>query len=421
LEQDYGIILPKGMQTDIGIAVKSKADTLQRELSSEEVYNVFKDGWLNTGDLGMMTIHDEIVIKGRKKDTIVLRGGENIEPLPIEMKLSESRYIKTSVIVGQDQRYLAALILVDEEEIKNYAAENGIHYDTYDNLLASEEIQTLYDTEINTLISSKNGFKMFERVNRFTLIQKPFEVGVELSAKQEIMRYRISEIYSKEIKALGGYPVGVAGKGLLMLSGGIDSPVAGYLAMKRGIQLECIYFESPPHTSVAAKNKVKTLVTKLNKYQPTIKLHVINFTKIQESIYKNIDSTYMITIMRRMMYRIAEKVLYKRNCLVLVNGESVGQVASQTLTSMQVINNVTNIPVIRPVACLDKLEIINIAKKIDTYETSILPYEDCCTVFLPKHPVIKPKIEKCLVEESKLDLESLINNALNSVEIIDIE
>ena len=123
--------------------------------------------------------------------------------------------------------------------------------------------------------------------------------------------------------------------------------------MKRGMKLECIYFESPPHTSLAAKNKVKTLVTKLNKYQPSIKLHVINFTKIQEAIYKNIDSTYMITIMRRMMYRIAEKVLHERDCYVLVNGESVGQVASQTLTSMQEINNVTNIPVIRPVACLD--------------------------------------------------------------------
>ena len=162
-------------------------------------------------------------------------------------------------------------------------------------------------------------------------------------------------IYSKEIKALGGYPLGVAGKGLLMLSGGIDSPVAGYLAMKRGIKLECIYFESPPHTSVAAKNKVKELVHILNKYQPSITLHIINFTKIQESIYKNIDPTYMITIMRRMMYRISEKVLKERNCYVLINGESVGQVASQTLTSMQVINNVTNLPVIRPVASLDKL------------------------------------------------------------------
>ena len=227
-------------------------------------------------------------------------------------------------------------------------------------------------------------------------------------------------IYSKEIKALGGYPVGVAGKGLLMLSGGIDSPVAGYMAMKRGIKLECIYFESPPHTSLAAKNKVKTLVTTLNAYQPSIKLHVINFTKIQESIYKNCDSTYMITIMRRMMYRIAEKVLHERDCYVLVNGESVGQVASQTLTSMQVINNVTNIPVIRPVACLDKLEIIDIAKKIDTYETSILPYEDCCTIFLPKHPVINPKLELAIKYEESFDYESLIEEAVREREIITI-
>lgn len=227
-------------------------------------------------------------------------------------------------------------------------------------------------------------------------------------------------IYTKEIKALGGYPVGVAGKGLLMLSGGIDSPVAGYMAMKRGIKLECIYFESPPHTSPQALNKVKKLVSILNKYQPSIKLHIINFTEIQESIYKFIDPTYMITIMRRMMYRISEKVMQNREDLVLINGESVGQVASQTLTSMTVINNVTNIPVLRPVACLDKLEIIDIAKKIDTYETSILPYEDCCTIFLPKHPVINPKIEKALEYEKKFDYEALINEAVLKVNTITI-
>jgi len=248
---------------------------------------------------------------------------------------------------------------------------------------------------------------------------------VDVHNPEYLLKIEIREdytyIYSKEIKALGGYPVGVAGKGLLMLSGGIDSPVAGYMAMKRGMKLECIYFESPPHTSIAAKNKVKTLVTKLNKYQPTIKLHVINFTNIQESIYKNIDSTYMITIMRRMMYRIAEKVLKERNCLVLVNGESVGQVASQTLTSMQVINNVTNIPVIRPVACLDKLEIIDIAKKIDTYETSILPYEDCCTIFLPKHPVINPELEKAIKYEESFDYQALIDEAVNTRETITIQ
>ncbi len=160
------------------------------------------DGWLDTGDLGMMTIHDEIVIKGRKKDTIVLRGGENVEPVPIEQKLNESRFIKQAVVVGQDQRYLGALILVDEEEIKAYAEENGVQYDTYENLLASNDIQKLYDSEINNLINTKNGFKMFERINKFALITKPFEVGVELSAKQEIMRYRLTEIYKKEIEGM---------------------------------------------------------------------------------------------------------------------------------------------------------------------------------------------------------------------------
>ena len=227
-------------------------------------------------------------------------------------------------------------------------------------------------------------------------------------------------IYSKEIKTLGGYPVGIAGKGLLMLSGGIDSPVAGYLAMKRGIKIECIYFESPPHTSPQAKEKVKKLVSILTKYQPNIKLHVINFTEIQEAIYKNINPDYMITIMRRMMYRISEKIMEDNNNLVLINGESVGQVASQTLTSLRVINNVTNIPVIRPVACLDKLEIIDIAKKIDTYETSILPYEDCCTIFLPKHPVINPKLDMAIMYENLFDYQTLIDRAVKEHEIINI-
>ena len=234
------------------------------------------------------------------------------------------------------------------------------------------------------------------------------------------IRHDYTYIYSKEINGAGGYPVSVAGKGLLMLSGGIDSPVAGYMAMKRGVKLECIYFESPPHTSIQAKNKVKTLVNKLNRYQPSIKLHVINFTNIQEAIYKNIDPTYMITIMRRMMYRISERIMYQNNCHILINGESIGQVASQTLTSMQVINNVSNVPVIRPVSCLDKLEIIEIAKKIDTYETSILPYEDCCTIFLPKHPVINPELSKAIEYENSFDYETLIQEAVKSHEIITI-
>ena len=228
-------------------------------------------------------------------------------------------------------------------------------------------------------------------------------------------------IYHKEIKASGGYPVSVAGKGLLMLSGGIDSPVAGYLAMKRGIKIECVYFESPPHTSIMAKNKVKKLVEGLTKYDASITLNVVKFTDIQEAIYKNIDPTYMITIMRRMMYRISEKIMEKTSCLCLINGESVGQVASQTLTSMSVINSVTNVPVIRPVACLDKLEIIDISRKIGTYETSILPYEDCCTIFLPKHPVINPNINKAIEYENSFDYNTLIDKAVNEREIIEIK
>lgn len=225
-------------------------------------------------------------------------------------------------------------------------------------------------------------------------------------------------IYFNEIKGIGGYPVGIQGKGLLMLSGGIDSPVAGYLALKRGVDIDCLYFESPPHTSIEAKNKVIKLATIINEYSGNIRVFVLPFTEIQETIYKTVDDTYIITIMRRFMYRIAEKLAKKYDSKIIINGESIGQVASQTLTSMSVINAVTNMPVIRPVACLDKLEIIDIAKKIETYETSILPYEDCCTIFLPKHPVINPNIEKVLQMEKNLNIDELIDKAINNVEII---
>jgi thiamine biosynthesis protein ThiI len=226
-------------------------------------------------------------------------------------------------------------------------------------------------------------------------------------------------LYTNEIKGLGGYPVGIQGKGLLMLSGGIDSPVAGFLALKRGVDLECLYFESPPHTSVEAKNKVITLTSIINEYSGNIRLNIIPFTKLQEAIYKNVPDNYIITIMRRMMYRISEKIAEIKRCKIIINGESIGQVASQTLDSMIVINNVTKLPVIRPVACMDKLEIIEIAKKINTYETSILPYEDCCTIFLPKHPIINPRLEKCLEYESRFDYESLIKECIENIEVID--
>ena len=237
------------------------------------------------------------------------------------------------------------------------------------------------------------------------------------------VEYRINNtlVYFEKIKGLGGYPVGTLGKGLLMLSGGIDSPVAGYLTIKRGVKIEAIYFESPPHTSIEAKNKVKSLAKKLAIYNNDIVLHVINFTEIQESIYKNIPHDYLITIMRRMMYRISAIIASKRNAKILVNGESIGQVASQTLTSMNAINEVVSIPIIRPLACFDKLDIIDIAKKIDTYETSILPFEDCCTIFVPKHPVINPQKEKCYEYEELIPYKDLIYEAVKTHEIITIK
>lgn len=225
-------------------------------------------------------------------------------------------------------------------------------------------------------------------------------------------------VYTDEIKGIGGYPVGIQGKGLLMLSGGIDSPVAGYLTLKRGVDVECLYFESPPHTSDEAKNKVLKLASILNNYSGHIKVHVVPFTEIQEEIYKKCPDTYMITIMRRMMYLISEKYAEKIGAKIIINGESIGQVASQTLDSMACINSVTNMPVIRPVACFDKLEIINLAKEIGTYETSILPYEDCCTIFVPKHPVINPKLDKCIEYEKELDVDNLIDKAISNIEIV---
>ena len=226
--------------------------------------------------------------------------------------------------------------------------------------------------------------------------------------------------YFDKVNGAGGYPVGTLGKGILMLSGGIDSPVAGYLCSKRGVKLEALYFESPPHTSIEAKNKVKKLAEILAEYNGNIKLHVVNFTNIQEAIYKNIPHEYLVTIMRRMMYRIATQIAKHNRCKIIVNGESIGQVASQTLTSMSVINAVTDIPVIRPVACFDKLEIIDIANKINTFETSILPYEDCCTIFVPKHPVINPELNKCISYEELIPYKDLINDAVKNHEIINI-
>lgn len=279
------------------------------------------------------------------------------------------------------------------------------------NLLKDKEFKTF---KVTTKRSDKsypiNSMEISKKVGGIILKNIPnIEVDVHNPNLEINIEIRKNEayIYFEKIKGIGGYPVGTLGKGMLMLSGGIDSPVAGYLAMKRGIKLECIYFDSPPHTSKEALNKVKELASILSTYQNDIKLHIIHFTEIQEQIYKNCPKEYMITIMRRQMYRIAELLARRENCKCIINGESIGQVASQTLTSISTINEVITTPVIRPVCCLDKLEIIDIAKKIDTYETSILPYEDCCTIFVPEHPVINPERKLARTYEEAFDFRTL--------------
>jgi thiamine biosynthesis protein ThiI len=240
----------------------------------------------------------------------------------------------------------------------------------------------------------------------------------ELEIKIEV-RVGGTYIYGKETAGAGGLPVGTSGKVLLLLSGGIDSPVAGYLALKRGVELHAIHFHSYPFTSERAKQKVLDLSKILTRFGGKIRLYVVPFTNVQTEIRKHCYENYSITIMRRMMVRIAEQVAKKFDIKAFVTGESLGQVASQTLESLQVINDVTTIPVLRPLISMDKTEIMEIAKKIGTYETSILPYEDCCTVFVPDQPKTKPNITVCDREEKKLEVESLVKEAVDGIEVID--
>lgn len=237
----------------------------------------------------------------------------------------------------------------------------------------------------------------------------------ELSIQIEVQQ-NDTYITSEKIPGLGGYPTGINGKVLLMLSGGIDSPVAAFEIMKRGLEVEAIHYASPPYTSENAKQKVMDLAKIVSIYQGKMKVHVVNFTELQLQIYKAAGDPYAITIMRRMMFRLAQEVANKEGCLAIGTGESIGQVASQTLESINVINRVVSLPVIRPLVCMDKTEIIDLARKIGTYETSIQPFEDCCTIFDPKNPVTKPTVKKAEYYESCFDFQKEIDACLSDID-----
>ena len=247
------------------------------------------------------------------------------------------------------------------------------------------------------------------------------DLSVKMKEPDHMIYIEIREkcyIYIDKINGPGGMPVGTGGKALLLLSGGIDSPVAGWMMAKRGIQLTALHYHSFPYTSERSKQKVVDLRDIISKYCGPIKLIVVPFTKIQEQIHEKCEEKYMTIIMRWIMMQIAEKVAIRNKCKALVTGESLGQVASQTIDSLSVSNASVSMPIFRPLIAFDKIEIMDIARKIETYETSILPYEDCCTVFLPKHPSTRPRLDDIINEVNKLDIDELIKEAIDMVEIL---
>ncbi|MEH7452489.1 tRNA uracil 4-sulfurtransferase ThiI [Gottfriedia acidiceleris] len=297
---------------------------------------------------------------------------------------------------------------------------------------ALEAINELGDSVKTFKVNVQRSYKQFPlntpQLNRELggyILQNTEHLTVDVHQPDVAVRVEVRDdatyITCGEEYGAGGYPVGVGGKVMLLLSGGIDSPVAAYMLLKRGVSIEAIHFESPPFTSDRAKQKVIDLASKLTRYCRRVTLHVIPFTEIQKAIHKEMPASYTMTIMRRVMLRIAEQVSVDRKALALATGESLGQVASQTLESMHTINEVTNYPVLRPLLAMDKLEIMDIAKKIDTYDISIRPYEDCCTIFTPANPTTKPKRDKVARYERHFDFTELINEAVVNRESIIFE
>ena len=331
-------------------------------------------------------------------------GLNNSQYEPVLERLQEVSGIYALSLVYRCSREIeiikqSALELIKEEEGKTFKVKVKRGDKTYP--LISDEITRIVAGHI--LRNSNDRFKVD--------VHNP-DILLQIEVRNEA-----AYIFTKTVLGAGGYPLGVGGKTMHMLSGGIDSPVAAYLMMKRGVAIECIHFASPPYTQQGVIYKLEDLLKVLNRYQPRIRLHIIPFTKIQEAIYDNAPESYCITLMRRMMFRLADGLAKRRKCPVISSGESIGQVASQTLQSMHVINAVTNTPVIRPLATTDKTEIIKISKKIGTYDISIRPYEDCCTIFTPKAPKTSPHLDEVEALEKKFDYDSLIKEALANIEV----
>lgn len=370
----------------------------------------------------------EMSTKGKNKRDFVFKLAHSIR---LALRDYEDDY---EMIIRHDHIYLNIKnqiynlvdILKDISGMYSFSLSLKIDQD-YDNLL-SEATRIVKESEgktfkIRTRRIDKSYPFISDEINRAiaTEILKTTNKKVDVHNPDTLLDIEIREdgayLFTETIKGLGGYPSGSTGRALMMISGGIDSPVATYLLMRRGIEITCIHYASPPYTNSGVIDKLEDLLHQLNKYQPKIRLFIVPFTKIQEKIYEISSEGYPITIMRRMMYRIATRLANKLHLPCLATGESVGQVASQTLESLNVINEVTNIAVLRPLCTYDKVDIIKISEKIGTYDISIRPFEDCCTIFAPVKPKTAPHIDECQRIEAKFDFEPLIQEALDNLEV----
>ncbi|MCH5159288.1 MAG: tRNA 4-thiouridine(8) synthase ThiI [Clostridiales bacterium] len=376
--------------------------------------------------------YGEIHLKGNNRDFFESVLVANIRKVLAEYKYEFARSNARYVIRSFDEMYLDEIV----DAVKNVF---GVH-----SLSIAEEVDSDLEQicqtallfapssgtfKVNTNRADKRfpmpSMKISAEVGGVILDHNP-ALKVDLLNPQHTVSIDIREngktfVFSQVIKAVNGMPVGTGGKGIVMLSGGIDSPVAAYMMAKRGMSLRAVHFHSFPYTSMQAKQKVLDLAKIVKKYTLRMTVDVVSFTEIQTAIHEKCPEEYMITIMRRFMMRIAERIARMNSAGAVITGESLGQVASQTLESITSTNSVATIPVFRPLIGFDKDEIIEISQKIGAFETSILPYEDCCTIFLPKRPVTKPRLSAVEKVESALDVETLVNNALNSIETVVIE
>ena len=375
--------------------------------------------------------YGEIYLKGNNRyffESILARNIKMaVSSFECNLKQSQSRYTIENYDLNDEKKIIKALTNVagihsvspayvvesTEDEIKEIAVKlvksgEGTFRVTVNRANKKFPINS-------TQFAGKVGGWILEKYPKLKVNLTEFDQEICIDIRENSKTY----LYSEVVLCQDGMPVGTSGRGMVLLSGGIDSPVAAFRMAKRGMDLSYVHFHSFPYTSLQAKEKVVTLAKILKKYTLAGKLLVVPFTKIQQEIHEKCPAEFMITIMRRFMMRIAEKLSEKYGCGAIITGESLGQVASQTMESITVTNSVVKLPVFRPLIGMDKTEIIDVAKKIDTFETSILPYEDCCTVFLPKFPVIKPKLEIIEKAESALDVWGLIDEVINEIEIIE--